>query len=106
MKNHYFGGFMLNREQLVYFFKDNKKYIADKYNIEIIAIYGSYARNEANEKSDIDIVYGNTGTISYKNFIEAEEFLNNNLNKKIELVNIKYMNPIIKLNAEKDFIYV
>ncbi|MCK4797641.1 MAG: nucleotidyltransferase domain-containing protein [Spirochaetes bacterium] len=97
---------MLNKEQILTFLKENKEYLVNNYHISIIAIYGSYARDEATEISDIDIVYEKKDYTSYKTFIEAEEYLNNNFQKKVELVNIKYMNPIIKKVAEKDFIYV
>lgn len=97
---------MLSKLQILTFLRKNKKYLADNYNILILALYGSYARDEASEKSDIDIVYEKKNYTSYLTFIEAEEYLNNNLHKKVELVNIKYMNPVIKKFAEKDFIYV
>lgn len=97
---------MLKKEDIINFLRDNKKYLLDKYNIEIFALYGSYSRNEATENSDIDLVYQKRGSVSYKSFFEAEDYLNENLKKKIELVNIEYMNPVIRLTAEKDFIYV
>ncbi len=96
----------MDKQQIVTFLRTNKKYIQDNFQISIVALYGSYSRDEATENSDIDLVYENTGSSPFKKFIEAEYFLNSNLNKNVELVNIKYMNPLVKKFAQKDFVYV
>ncbi len=50
--------------------------IAQKYNISEIYLFGSYARNEANEKSDVDLainsnsIHGLLQLISFKNDIK------------------------------------
>lgn len=36
--------------------------VAKKYNVPIIYLFGSYARGEANQDSDIDLVYYGTGS--------------------------------------------
>lgn len=97
---------MLDKSQIIDFLKNNKEYLLHNYHILVLALYGSYARDEATEKSDIDIVYEKISTISYQSYLEAEQYLKSKLQKKVELVNIKYMNPVIKKSAEKDFIYV
>ncbi|OHD10095.1 MAG: hypothetical protein A2086_08210 [Spirochaetes bacterium GWD1_27_9] len=97
----------MNKQDIIQKLKDNKD-IIEKYGITKLFLFGSYARNEATEDSDIDLVYENDSDkpISYIDYVELEDFLTKNFNKKIELVNYKYMNPIIKKIAEKDFIYV
>ena len=97
----------MNKQEIIQKLKDNKN-IIEKYGITKLFLFGSYARNEATEDSDIDLVYENDSEkpISYIDYVELEDFLTKNFNKKIELVNYKYMNPIIKKIAEKDFVYV
>lgn len=97
---------MLSKIQVLNILRNNKEYLLNNYKISLIALYGSYARDEATENSDIDIVYEKINAVNYRTYLEAEEYLNNKLKKNIELVNIKYMNPVIKKTAEKDFIYV
>lgn len=97
---------MLDRQQVLIFLKENKEYFFNRYHLEIKALFGSYARDEATEDSDIDIIYESNNDISLQSYLEAEAYLCTKLNKPIELVNYKYMNPIIKMTAEKDMIYV
>jgi len=97
---------MTSKKQILSFLRQNKEYLSTHYHISVLALYGFYARDEATENSDIDIIYERNVSASFKLFSEAEEYLSIGLEKKVELVNIKYMNPVIKRAAEKDFIYV
>ena len=41
--------------------KERVKPIAERYEIPVIYVFGSYARDEAKESSDIDFLVGTTG---------------------------------------------
>jgi len=54
--------------------KKNKEAI-EKFGVKRIGIFDSVARDEANEKSDIDIVVKfKKGSVSFKNFGQLVEF--------------------------------
>jgi predicted nucleotidyltransferase len=38
--------------------------------------------------------------------MEIEEELKKAFNTKIDLINVKRLNPLVRMNAQKDFIYV
>jgi predicted nucleotidyltransferase len=42
--------------------KEKIRPIAEKYNLPAVYLFGSYARGEADEKSDVDIMIDRTGT--------------------------------------------
>jgi predicted nucleotidyltransferase len=44
--------------------------------------------------------------LGYFQFIELENILKKSFKKDIELINYKYLNPIIKYKADKEIIYV
>ncbi|HOV14637.1 MAG TPA: nucleotidyltransferase family protein [Spirochaetota bacterium] len=96
----------MNRQDILQKLRENRE-VFERYGIKKIGLFGSYARNEATEDSDIDLIYENDSekSMSYIDFVELDEYLTKSFNKKVELVNYKYMNPIIKKNSEKDFIY-
>ncbi len=78
-----------------------------KYNIHEIYLFGSYARGEANNQSDIDI-YCESGDI--KTFIDQgylEEELMEALGKDVDIVFIgSRMNELFKEQLEKDKIRI
>ena len=56
-----------------------------RYPIESIAVFGSYARNEANENSDVDLLVKFNGKIGWEINLLASE-LESLLGKKVDLV--------------------
>ncbi len=66
------------------------------FNPKKIGIFGSFARNENNEASDIDVLYEFNTTIRLFSLIALKEELEKKLNKKVDLVSEKYLNPKLK----------
>lgn len=81
------------------------KPIMQKYGINEIYLFGSYARGEANNNSDIDI-YCEKGNI--KTFIDQEylfDELEKALNKKVDIIyKTTRINDDFKKNIEEDMI--
>ena len=46
---------MLTREEILQFLRDNKKRFAEQYGVTKIGLFGSFARDEATEESDVDV---------------------------------------------------
>ena len=92
------------------YLKSKKEELHKKYGIVSLGLYGSYARNEATDTSDIDIFYERDSTFKLDSgleFMRINEQLANDLHvKKVDFVSLAFMNPIIKYYAKKDFIYV
>ena len=60
--------------------------IAEKYNVAQIYLFGSYARGEATEKSDIDLVMNFSDSISLFTYAEIINSLENLFSKKVDIV--------------------
>lgn len=61
-----------------------------------IGVFGSYARNEETENSDIDILYEFKNTIGLFKLVRIQLELEKKLNRKIDLVSEKYIYKSIK----------
>lgn len=70
-----------------------------------MALFGSYARNEATEKSDIDILVEFEKPVGFE-FIDLAIELEEILHKKVDLVSKKGLKPTMLPFIEKDMIYV
>jgi len=83
--------------------KELKPFLYEKYFVEKIGYFGSYARNEQNQTSDIDIL------VSFKKppgweFFDLQEFLENELEIKVDLVSEKALKEQLRqiiLNSVK-----
>ena len=72
------------------------------YHPKKIGIFGSYARGENSEDSDVDILYLFEEPISLFQKADLQENLNFELKKKIDLVSEKYIHPMLKNSILKD----
>ena len=98
----------MNRNDVLDFLREQKPLLEKEYHIDILGLFGSFARNEQNQESDIDIVYSTPkgSGLSFFQIVKLENELQHHFNRKVELVNFKYLNPLIKYKAEKEIVYV
>lgn len=102
--------FTMTKIEVITFLKNKKDEFYAKYGITTLGLYGSYARDEATNSSDVDIFYErdkNFDLQSGLDFLNIGEKLAKELKvSKVDFVSLDYMNPIVKHYAKKDFIYV
>jgi len=67
-----------------------------------IGIFGSNARNEHTEDSDIDILYQLTDTVGLLNLVRLKDDLEEKLNNKVDLVSEKYIHPKLRPYIMRD----
>ena len=68
--------------------KELKPFLYQKYFVEKIGYFGSYARSEQNQNSDIDILVSFKKPLGWE-FFDLQEFLENELEIKVDLVSEK-----------------
>ena len=84
-------------------YKENNR---DRYAIEKIGIFGSVARAEATDESDVDVCI-KTKTPDLFMLVHMQEELQNLFHKSVDIVRLRdKMNPYLKRRIEKEVIYV
>ena len=95
---------MTRQEILQTIRKHNSFFIA--HGVKQLGIFGSHARDEALEGSDIDIIVEfDQGMKSYDNFIEICFFLEDLFGQKIDLLTPESISPFLKPYIDKDVYY-
>ena len=84
-----------------------KPVLKERYQVETLGFFGSYARGEQKKKSDIDVIveFSQPNTIDLFDFIELEDFLSKKLGVKVDLVTKSALKPMIKDQILKETIY-
>jgi len=86
--------------------KENTPVLLEKYGVTRIGIFGSVARDDASEESDVDIVY----EMSRPNLftvVHLKEELENILHCPVDLVRYRQrMNSLLKKRIEQEGVYV
>ena len=83
---------MYTKEQILKILKDKKPDLQKRYPISELGIFGSYARDYYNEKSDVDILVDFNGKIGI-GFISLAHELEDTFNMKVDLVSRKGIKP-------------
>jgi len=96
----------MSRNNVLKLLKDFKKNNSKKFEILNIGLFGSVARDEATENSDIDIVV-TTKTPNPLNIVHMKDALEKKLMKHVDIVRLRdNMNSFLKERIKKDVIYV
>ncbi len=86
---------MKNLEEIKKILNENKPIIKKKFKVKEIGIFGSYARGENKHKSDIDVLVEFDEPVGFFAFLDLEEYLENILGIKVDLVSKKALKPRI-----------
>ena len=95
---------ILDKKYILSFLRSNKKLMNKKYNVKKIGLFGSYARDEAKKRSDIDIVIAMTEVDALK-LLLLKDFLEKKFNKEVNIVTFDGLRTFIKRHIQEDIIY-
>ncbi len=97
---------MISRQQALTALQRFKNETGSKYGIVSLGIFGSLARNQANEESDVDVII-ETNRVDAFQIIHIKEELEQRLNTPVDIVRKRErMNEFLKNRIEKEAIYV
>jgi predicted nucleotidyltransferase len=95
---------MINKNFILTFLKENKQQLKDNYQVNKIGLFGSFARDEETNKSDIDILVDMPS--SFDNYFDLKSFLEENFHREVDLGKEKQLRLLIKKQILQDIIYV
>ena len=86
--------------------KINEQLIRQKYGVKRIGIFGSFARGEEKEGSDIDILIEfEKGRKTFNNYMDLKFFLVDLFHRKVDLVTVEALRPQLKDSILKEVSY-
>ena len=95
----------MGQKDIIQILRNYKKEFANQYNILTLGVFGSVARDEAGDKSDVDIVI----RISEPDFFVLagiKDDLEYRLNKSVDIVfYTDSMNPFLKKRIDSEALY-
>jgi len=96
----------MNRQDIVNFISEHKAEFEQKFGAKKIGLFGSYARGEVREGSDIDIVVELEKPDLFF-MIGIKQAIEEALGCKVDVVRMRYkMNKTLRRRIEQDVIYV
>jgi len=96
----------MERNEILAVLREYKKTAADKYGILAIGVFGSVARDEATDESDVDICI-KTKTPDAFLLVHIKDDIEQLVHKHVDIVRVRdKMNPFLKNRLENEALYV
>lgn len=86
--------------------KDLREQVRREYKAEIVGIFGSYARGEQKESSDVDILVKFLDRATLFDLVGLGDFLEEKLHVKVDIVSERAVRPELKEQIFQEVIAV
>ena len=96
----------MTKEDILEYLRINKSEFQNKFGVIKIGLFGSFARDEQNENSDIDLAIElEKDKKNLKNFFAFKRELEKRFDKKVDIGIENTFKPIVKEYVKKEIIY-
>jgi predicted nucleotidyltransferase len=96
---------MRTTKDIMTMLKEELPNLRGEYGVDTLAVFGSYARGEQNEDSDIDILVEFVETVDFFEFMRLEFHLTDLLAIKVDLVTPDALRPIMRDDILESAVY-
>ena len=96
---------MLSRDEILDILRKAKASLQSRFKVHSIALFGSYARNEQNEQSDVDILVDVDPSIGLE-FVSLAEHIENLIGHHVDLISRRAVKKRHWAIIQQELLYV
>lgn len=97
---------MLDRKTVLGTLREHKPMLKELFGITEVALYGSFARDEGTEESDIDVVVEFEGRPTLLTYGSARVYIENIFGRSADLCQLRELRKEVRPNVERELINV
>jgi predicted nucleotidyltransferase len=96
----------MGKKEIIEIIRSSKPVLELRYGVQRLGLFGSYVREKQSKKSDIDILVKFNRDIDLFEFVDLREYLENQLNSKVDLVMESALKPNLgkRILAEVEYV--
>jgi len=94
----------MNKKEIIDFLTKHKQILVEKYHVKNIGLFGSYAKGNQSDESDIDILVDMPSNFDL--YYDLKEFLESAFGKPVDLGLQHNIRSLIKKQIANEVIYV
>jgi predicted nucleotidyltransferase len=96
----------MGKKEIIEIIRSSKPELELRYGVQRLGLFGSYVREKQRKKSDIDILVKFNRDIDLFEFVDLREYLENQLNSKVDLVMESALKPNLgkRILAEVEYV--
>ena len=96
----------MNRNEVLDTLRAHKPVLAERFGVSELALFGSFARDEATELSDVDILVSFSHPATSKSYFGMQFFIEDLLGRRVDLVTDKALRSEFRPYVERECMYV
>jgi predicted nucleotidyltransferase len=100
------GSAMNNRSKILSALNMHREEIMRRFAVKSLSLFGSAARDEMREGSDVDVLVEFDGPATFGGYMGLKDYLENLLGTTVDLVTEKGLKPRARKHVEQDLIHV
>jgi predicted nucleotidyltransferase len=96
----------MNRDEVLNLLRAHKVILSQRFGVTDLALFGSIARDQASEDSDVDILVRFDGPTDWKRYFGAQFYLEDLLGRSVDLVTDKALRAELRPHVEREAVHV
>ena len=96
----------MNRDEALDLLRAHKPVLAERFGVTSLALFGSFARGQAEDHSDVDILVEFDTSPDWKTYFGAVSYLENILGRPVDMATISEVRKEIRPFVERDAVHV
>ena len=96
----------MTRSAILALLSEHLDEIRSRFGVARLALFGSAARDEMRDDSDIDVLVAFEGSSTFDGFFGLRDYLEQLLGRRVDLVTERGLKPRARTHVEKDLIRV
>ncbi len=96
----------MNRNEVLVTLRAHKEILSQHYGVNELTLFGSVARDQARDESDVDILVDFDGPVHWQRYFDAQFYLEDLLGRQVDLATDKDLRPEVRPYVDKEAINV
>ena len=96
----------MKRDDILSRLRERRREISKRFDVERVGLFGSAARDELREDSDVDVLVSFRGRATFDGYMNLKFYLEELFGRKVDLVTEKGLKPRARSHVERDLIRV
>ena len=96
----------MNASQLIETIQNHGQEIRERFSVRRLAVFGSVARGESTDTSDVDLLVEFEGPADFDTYMALKFYLEDLLERSVDLATHKAIRPSMRARIESEAIHV
>ena len=92
----------MNRDEVLALLRTHKPILMERFGVTALALFGSFARDQASDGSDVDILVRFTGPATSRSYFGVQFYIEDLLGRRVDLVTDKALRPQFRPYVERE----